>query len=84
MRRPTDTSPEVQRILDAHALSMSPAEKLAAVDDAWRTARALALAGLRIDHPDATEEELEELWAERRLGSELYRKVVAWRRARGL
>ncbi|MCB9913513.1 MAG: hypothetical protein H6828_00020 [Planctomycetes bacterium] len=77
--RPTDTSPEAQRLLDEHHRRMTPLERWRAVDQAWQTARALAFAGLRLDHPHATEAELEDLWAERRLGRELFAKVVAQR-----
>jgi hypothetical protein len=66
-------------MLDDHHRRMTPAEKVAAVRDAWQSARALALAGLRLDHPHESDEELEERWAERRLGRELYRRVVAKR-----
>lgn len=75
--RPTDTSLEAQELMDDHYRRMSPAEKFEAVRDAWSSARALALAGLRLDHPGESEEALEARWAERRLGSELYARVVA-------
>lgn len=79
--RPRDTSPDVQRMLDEHYLRMTPAEKAEAVRDAWRTARTLALAGLRLDHPGETEAQLEARWAERRLGPELDARAEARRRA---
>ncbi|MDA1266361.1 MAG: hypothetical protein O2816_14880 [Planctomycetota bacterium] len=63
--------------MDAHYRAMTPAEKIAAVRDAWASARLLALAGLRLDYPDESEEQLEARWAERRLGSELYQKAAA-------
>ena len=71
-----DTSPEVQAILNAHYRRMSPAEKWKAVEDAWETALTFALAGLRLDFPGETEEQLEGRWAERRLGKELYAKAL--------
>ncbi len=78
--RPADTSPEAQRIMDEHYRRMTPAEKMAQVQDAWRSARILALAGLRLDFPDATEQELEDRWAERRLGTRLFKLADARRR----
>jgi hypothetical protein len=73
--RPSDTHPEIQRLLDAHALRMTPAEKAQAVRSAWRTARALQLAGLRELYPRDSEERLRERLAERWLGPELYRRA---------
>ncbi len=77
--RPADTSPIVQKMMDEHYLRMTPAEKADVVRDAWETARALAFAGLRIDYPGEDEEQLEARWAERRLGTSLYRRVIAKR-----
>ena len=62
---------------------MTPAERMAAVAEAWETARTLALAGLRLDHPGESEAELELRWAERRLGKDLFDKAMAQRRAKG-
>lgn len=61
---------------------MIPAEKGAAVRNAWQTARALQRAGLRTQHPDESEEQLERRLAERWLGAELYRRVKRDERAR--
>lgn len=79
--RPNDTSPEVQRRMDEHYRRMTPAEKGEVVRAAWRTARALALAGLRLDYPDESEAALEARWAERRLGPELFSRAKARLRA---
>ncbi len=75
---PRDTDPEIQRILDARYRKMPPAQKGEQVRNAWRTARTLQLAGLRMQHPDESEEELEQRLTERWLGPELYRRVVAF------
>ena len=75
---PRDTDPEVQRILDDHYRKMKPAEKGAMVRNAWRTARSLQLAGLRVQYPDESEESIEARLAERWLGRELYQRVVAF------
>ncbi len=78
---PRDTSSDVQRLMDEHYRRMTPAEKLAAVDDAWQTARTLALAGLRLDFPQETEEQLDLRWAERRLGKPLFERAMAQRQS---
>lgn len=60
MRTPlaADTSPDVEaRQIEAWR-QMSPAEKLAAVTAASRTARAMMVAGIRHRHPDAGEREV--------------------------
>ncbi len=75
---PRDTDPEVQRILDDHYRKMKPSEKGAMVRNAWRTARSLQLAGLRVQYPDESEESIEARLAERWLGRELYQRVVAF------
>ena len=77
--RSSDTSSDVQRLMDEHYLRMTPAEKFTALDDAWQTARTLALAGLRLDFPGETEEQLELRWAERRLGTPLFERAMAQR-----
>jgi len=43
--------------------------------DMCDTGRALAIAGLRMRHPDATQEELRRLWAKQHLGRELFEQV---------
>jgi hypothetical protein len=75
--RPGDTAPEVQKRMDEHYRRMTPAEKAEAVRDAWNTARTLALAGLRLDHPGESDEQLEARWAERRLGRALFGRALA-------
>lgn len=79
--RPSDTAPGVQERMDEHYRRMTPAEKAEAVRGAWDTARTLALAGLRLDFPGESDEQLEARWAERRLGKTLFGRVVAHLRA---
>lgn len=67
--------------MDEHYRQMTPADKGEAVRDAWRTARTLALAGLRLDHPGESDAALEARWAERRLGRALFRRAMARARA---
>jgi hypothetical protein len=51
---------------------MSAGEKLETVFGAYRMGRELALAGLRMRHPEAGEDELWWLWARQHLGHELF------------
>lgn len=74
--QPLDTSAEVQKKLDEHYRRMTPIEKADFLRSAWSSARAMALAGLRLDYPDESEAKLEARWASRRLGPELYAKVM--------
>src|SRR5262245_11866434 len=72
-----DTAPEVRRIMIEILRKKSPAEKLAMVDDAFRSARELTMTGLRMRHPGATASELEGLYLRHLLGPEPARKVLA-------
>jgi hypothetical protein len=54
---------------------MSPARKFQLICDTYEVGRQLALAGLRMRHPDATKDELRWLWAQQHLGRELFEKV---------
>lgn len=58
--------------MDEHYRQMTPAEKLAMLEESWATARTMALAGLRLEFPNETDDELVDRWAERRLGKKLY------------
>jgi len=49
--------------------------RLGLVFDMCDTGRQLAMAGLRMRHPDASEEELKRLWAKQHLGPELFEQV---------
>jgi len=51
--------------------AMSPSRKIALVEDANRTARRLALAGIQLRCPDASDEERSRLLIELFLGEEL-------------
>lgn len=53
-----DTSREAEEVLFAAYRRMTPSEKWHRVADLTRTARAFALAGLRMRHPQASEREL--------------------------
>ena len=74
-----DTSPDVQRRIDEHHRRMTPAEKAAALEEAWTTAIALQSAALRLEHPDASEADILDRIAAHRLGPELFAVVAAAR-----
>jgi hypothetical protein len=71
----SDTSPEVRRVLYDLYRRMSPARKFQLIFDTYEMGRQLALAGLRMRHPDASKKELWQLWAQQHLGRELFEKV---------
>lgn len=54
---------------------MSAGRKLTLVLGMYDTGRRLALAGLRLRNPAASEEELWRLWAQEHLGPELFESV---------
>ena len=58
---------------DAHPW-ISPVEDLL-VFDTYRTGQSLALAGIRMRHPEAAEGDLWQLWAKQHLGCELFETV---------
>ncbi len=71
----SDTSPEALRVLYDLYRRMSPARKFQLVFDTYEMGKQLAMAGLRMRHPDATREELWRLWAQQHLGQGLFEKV---------
>jgi hypothetical protein len=75
----SDTSPEARRVLYDLYRRMSPARKFELICDTYEMGRQLALAGLRMRHPEASEEEIWHLWARQHLGDELYEEVYGKR-----
>ena len=71
----SDTSPEAQRVLYDLYRRMSPARKFELICDTYEMGRQLALAGLRMRHPEASKDQLWRLWARQHLGRELFEKV---------
>ena len=71
-RERNDTSPEASRAQYEIYRKMSPGQKLELVFQTFRAGRELALAGLKMRHPDATDEQLWRLWARQHLGTELF------------
>ena len=75
----SDTSPEAEKILCRLYRNMTIARKAQLVFSAYRMGKMLSMAGIRMDHPDASEEQIWHLWARRHLGDELYEKVYQGR-----
>ncbi len=72
----SDTSSDAARVQIAILRAMSPGERLAQVDNLCAAAAALAMAGLRSQHPAASAAELAAMLAERvRLAWHLEREV---------
>jgi hypothetical protein len=57
---------DAQAVMDAALRAKSPQERIAIVDGMWRSARAIIIAGLRSDHPDWSDAQIEHA-ASRRL-----------------
>jgi hypothetical protein len=71
----SDTTPEARQVQEELWRRMPLGRRLELVFDMYDTGQQLALAGLRLQHPEATEEELWRLWARRHLGEELFERV---------
>lgn len=78
-RSKSDTSPEARRVQYDLYRRMSPARKFEIICDTYEMGKQLALAGLRMRHPNATEDELQRLWAQQHLGPELFEEVYGQR-----
>jgi len=71
----SDTSPEAQEFQCRLYRNMPAAQKAQQIFSAYRMGKMLSMAGIRLAHPDASQEQIWHLWARRHLGDELYRKV---------
>jgi len=76
----SDTSPEAQEVLNELYRKMSAAKKMELIFDACRTGQVLAMAGIKMQYPEATEEEVWHIWAKRHLGEKLYNEVYGSRK----
>jgi hypothetical protein len=76
----SDTTPKAREVQYDLYRRMSPARKIEMVFDACRTGRLLSMAGIRMQNPSASEDEVWHIWAKRHLGEELYKKVYGNRR----
>ena len=75
MTIPKDTTLEAQEVVYEIYRRMTPAEKLIRVFDAYQTGKQLAMAGIRMRNPSATEEQVWGLWAKQHLGEKLFNEV---------
>ncbi len=73
-----DTALEAERVLIERYRVMSPAEKLALAFSLTSLAGDLALAGARLRHPEASEQELRLRIASARLPLETMRAAYGW------
>ena len=71
----SDTPPEVQRVHYEICRRLADGRRLELAFDMCDTGRLLAIAGLRMRHPGASEDQLQRLWAIEHLGSELFEQV---------
>ena len=69
------TSPPVQRVHYELCRRLSDSRRLELAFDMCDTGRLLAIAGLRMRNPDASEDQLHGLWSREYLGSELFEHV---------
>ena len=70
-----DTTPDIEAILFQRYREMPAWQKMSLLADLNRSARELALSGLRRRHPNATPEELKRRLADMILGEELAAKA---------
>jgi hypothetical protein len=75
----SDTSAEAEEMLCRLYRNMPTAQKAQRVLSAYRMGKKLSMAGIRMAHPDASEEQIWHIWARRHLGDELYEKVYQTR-----
>ncbi|MBN1361656.1 MAG: hypothetical protein JW993_13750 [Sedimentisphaerales bacterium] len=70
-----DTPPEVRRVQYEICRRIPTGRKLELTLSMYDTGRLLALAGLRMLHPEASDADLQRLWARKHLGPELFEQV---------
>ncbi len=75
----SDTPPEVRRVHYAICRRVPVGRKIELTFGMCDTGRLLAIAGLRMRHPNAGEQELQRLWARQHLGPALFRQVYEGR-----
>lgn len=74
-RRIDDTTPKSRSVQHKIYRQMGEAEKLRLVFDTYRVGQRLAMTGICMRHPEATDEEVRRIWAWQHLGSELFDKA---------
>ncbi len=73
-----DTSPEAAKVLLDLTRRQTTEQRLRQCFDLIEMTRAFTMAGLRMRHPDASEQELRERYAALVLDRETVRKVYGW------
>ena len=71
----SDTSSDARRVQIDIYRRMTPARKFELIAEAYEFGKSLAMAGIRLRYPDATEEQVREIWARQHLGDELYEQA---------
>jgi hypothetical protein len=71
----SDTSPEARRVVCEIYRKMTPARKFELISQAYEFGKSLAMAGIRLRNPGATDAEVREMWARQHLGDELYERA---------
>jgi hypothetical protein len=69
-----DTSKETEEVLCRLYRNMSIPRKAQCIFSAYRMGKMLSMAGIRMNHPEASKEQVWHIWARRHLGDELYEK----------
>jgi hypothetical protein len=75
----SDTSAEARRVEIELYRGMTMAQKMSLWVGMRETRKHLAMAGFRLRHPEASEEEIWHMWASQQLGDELYDEVYGKR-----
>jgi len=76
----SDTTPEARRVQCEIYRRMSPARKFQLIFHTYEMGKQLTMAGLRMRHPDTSDEEIWYLWARQHLGDRLYEEVYKGRK----
>jgi hypothetical protein len=76
--RPRDTSVRADEIQFERLRAMSPQERAELMTALTFAVQDLAIAGLRLQYPDASDDELRLRLAARRLGDDVVKRVWGW------
>ena len=79
---PNDTSPDAEEVLLEIYRQMTPGRKWQLLDGLYRMARQFHAAGVRMDNPNATDDDVLTEWFRATLDRELFEEVQAYRQQR--
>jgi hypothetical protein len=71
----SDTSPNARRVVCELYRRMTPARKFELISQAYEFGRSIAMAGIRLRNPEATDEQARRIWARQHLGRELFEQA---------